>query len=270
MDEFMTSAEVAKLLGVGPTSVKRWSDAGLLSCVRTAGKHRRFRREEVQRFQRAQRSPPSADSEQLDSWIRRLEHDTDPHEIQSALLAERARLGTWWRTADLVGDVLAELGRRWQDGRISVLEEHLASERLSRGLARCAESIAVPPGAPKVLLASALADDHTLGLQLAELCLREHGWNVLWAGRSVPLDELERRIREGGCRMVGLSAAENMQDTAELTQLVRRVGAVCAECKVDLLLGGNGSWPEPAPGLPRFRRVRSLQELSTLLEAGRG
>jgi excisionase family DNA binding protein len=266
----MTSAEAARLLGVGPTSVKRWSDAGLLACVRTAGGHRRFTRTEVERFQSGQRSATAAEPGELERWIRRLEGDADPHAIVSALLAERARLSSWWRTADLVGEVLVELGRRWQQGKISVLDEHLASERLSRALARCAESIALRSGAPRALLASALSDDHTLGLQLAELCLRERGWNVVWGGRAVPEAELERRVRDGSCRLLGLSAAANLQDAAQLDQLVRRIGGACAQHGVALLLGGTGAWPEPGPGLPPFQRVRSFRDLDSYLGAARG
>jgi excisionase family DNA binding protein len=270
MDDFMTSAEAARLLGVGPTSVKRWSDAGLLACVRTAGKHRRFRREEVERFQREQGGRSRADATELDAWVVRLLGDADPHAIVSALLSERGRLGSWWRTADLVGELLVELGLRWQQGLISVLQEHLASEQLSRALARCCESIPVRSGAPRALLVSALSDEHTLGLQLAELCLRERGWNVLWAGHSVPEGEIEQRIREGGCQLLGLSAAQNLQDRAPLEDLVRRFGPACEEHGVALVLGGLGAWPEPAQDLPHFQRVRTFRELSASLEAVRG
>ena len=270
MDDFMTSAEAARLLGVGPTSVKRWSDAGLLACVRTAGKHRRFRREEVERFQRAQGGSSGADAGEVDAWVERLLAGAEPHTIVSALLSERGRLGSWWRTAELLGEVLVELGLRWQRGSISVLQEHLASEQLSRALARCCESIPVRSGAPRALLVSALSDEHTLGLQLAELCLRERNWNVLWAGRSVPEAELEQRIREGGCQLLGLSAAQNLQEREALEDLVRRFGPLCEEHGVALVLGGLGAWPDPAPHLPRFQRVRTFRELSSSLEAVRG
>ena len=51
-DPLLTTAEVAALLGVTVTTVKRWSDQGLLRCAKTAGKHRRFSRFEVERFRR--------------------------------------------------------------------------------------------------------------------------------------------------------------------------------------------------------------------------
>ena len=53
-NNLMTTRAVADLLGVGVSSVKRWTDEGKLTCVRTAGGHRRFETTEVDRFRREQ------------------------------------------------------------------------------------------------------------------------------------------------------------------------------------------------------------------------
>ena len=50
----LTTKEVARLCRVSDATVKRWEDAGLLHSERTGGGHRRFRAEEVVRFQRVQ------------------------------------------------------------------------------------------------------------------------------------------------------------------------------------------------------------------------
>jgi MerR family transcriptional regulator, light-induced transcriptional regulator len=266
MDDFMTSAEVARLLGVGPTSVKRWADSGLLPCLRTPGRHRRFSRAEVERFRMRQHEAQSPDPAQVDAWIRLVESECGPYEVHGALLFDRSRMGSWWQTADLVGTVLVELGARWERGQISVLGEHLASERLARGLARCAEAIALPGGGPKVLLAPAEGDEHTLGVQLAELCFREAGWNALVPGRPVPVQELTSRLEPGDVQAIALSASAYQQDTASLTEQVRTLGRACAERDAHLLVGGSGAWPESSPDLPRFHRVSSFRELHELLE----
>ena len=45
--DLMTPSEVAKLFRVDPKTVTRWAKAGKLSCTRTLGGHRRFKRKEV-------------------------------------------------------------------------------------------------------------------------------------------------------------------------------------------------------------------------------
>lgn len=49
-DEWMTTGEVARVLGVSNATIQRWSDAGKLRHVRTvrAGAHRRFWRADIE------------------------------------------------------------------------------------------------------------------------------------------------------------------------------------------------------------------------------
>jgi len=50
--ELLTPAEAARMLGVTPNTVTRWSRAGKVSAIQTMGGHRRFRRAEVERVLR--------------------------------------------------------------------------------------------------------------------------------------------------------------------------------------------------------------------------
>jgi excisionase family DNA binding protein len=47
MDEWLSLSDAAKLLGVHPSTVRLWSDKGVLPTHRTSGGHRRYRRSEV-------------------------------------------------------------------------------------------------------------------------------------------------------------------------------------------------------------------------------
>lgn len=46
-ERLLTTREAADILGVGPTTVKRWSDEGKLPALKTAGGHRRYREVDV-------------------------------------------------------------------------------------------------------------------------------------------------------------------------------------------------------------------------------
>ncbi|MBM3992269.1 MAG: helix-turn-helix domain-containing protein [Planctomycetes bacterium] len=270
MDEFMTSAEVARLLGVGPTSVKRWADLGSLPCVRTQGRHRRFARGEVEKFRLARHEVREMEPAQIDEWIGLLDSECSPYEVHAALLRDRARLEAWWCVAEFVGAVLGERDRRGERGEIGVLRGQLAGERLARGLARCTESIAVPHHGPRALLVGAEGDPHTLGLRLGELVLRERGWNVLWGGCSVPSAEVVERVVYGDCDLVAISAHGRAHEASNLRAQVRKVGAACQEHDVQLVLGGRAPWPEQASDLPRFHRVHTFRELHELLSSLHG
>src|SRR3972149_218605 len=46
-DDWLSLSGVAQLLGVHPSTVRLWSDKGVLPTHRTSGGHRRYRRDEV-------------------------------------------------------------------------------------------------------------------------------------------------------------------------------------------------------------------------------
>jgi len=53
--EWLSLSEVAKVLGVHPSTVRNWADQGQMPVHRTTGGHRRFKRSEVELWQQAQR-----------------------------------------------------------------------------------------------------------------------------------------------------------------------------------------------------------------------
>jgi MerR family transcriptional regulator, light-induced transcriptional regulator len=248
MDDLLTTVDVGKLAGVGPSAVKRWADQGLLSCVKTAGGHRRFERVEVQRFLEGLRG--SSASSFVDLLLQ-----TDGLGVEARLLTERSRLGSWLAVTEMLGGALAELGQRWRDGKVSIVQEHMASERLHRALARIAEALPLAPGAPRCLLACAEGDRHGLGLSLVEVALREAGWSTLWVGQDTPAGEVARMASEGAAEMVAVSASAASTDPDALARQAEVVAAACREAGVELALGGSGAWPE---GLPHARRFREI------------
>lgn len=48
--QWITPAEVARMLGVTPRTVSRWSDRGMVPCVWTPGGKRRFRTDDILRL----------------------------------------------------------------------------------------------------------------------------------------------------------------------------------------------------------------------------
>ena len=268
-ERLLTSAEVAKILGVTAGSVKRWTDLGLLRCARTVGRHRRFDPVEVDRFRKDQTGEVQPEhGPDVEGWLDLLLSDSDAHQLLATLYAERARMGAWWKVAESLAAVLEEMGERWTEGSLSILEEHMASERLSRILAQVSDQLPARPGAPRLLLTTAEGEEHTLGLSLAEMVIREHGWPVLWAGRRVPLPEIVAHVASGAVDAVAV-AASSMADPGDLLAQTERLGAICRAGEVHLLLGGSGPWPE---WIPYGARVVTFQELRgwlKVVESGR-
>lgn len=241
----LTTTEAAEAAAVAPSTIKRWADQGILPFSRTAGGHRRFERFAIEQLLREQPvSVSSGDSGDpgASSWVRCLV-DARRHEVDGRLLGARARLGSWWRVADELAVVLAEMGNEWECGRLTVAEEHVASDALARALARVGDALPIRLDGPRCLLACAGEDEHTLGLSLAELCLRELGWTPLWLGRRTPVSEVVRLVSGAQVAMVALSASALSGDEHPLREITDEVGEACKQSGVALLLGGRGAWP---------------------------
>lgn len=264
-DELMTTREAAALLGVGTTSIKRWADSGLLTCVKTPGGHRRFPRSSVEALLGQAVASQASHTGRVSDWMTLLLGRGDGESVVDALMAEHRERGTWAAVGDALGAVLDEIGRAWARGAITVIEEHVATERLQRGLARCSESLALSDDAPGAFLLTAEGDDHEVGLSLIELCLRENGWRPTWAGMRTPVYFACEFLATCDDELVAVSASQNSRDAAQLADQCQRLEAVCRDRGLRLVLGGAGLWPEE----PAYAaRVRTCAELHELLQPG--
>ena len=255
----LTTTDAAALAGVAASTIKRWAEQGVLPFSRTAGGHRRFERVAVERLVREQAQPGAAAATGLDAWVRCLVEGRR-YEAEAMLLSARARLGRWSAVAEEVAAALHEIGRRWQAGELSIAEEHVASDCLGRALARVGDMLPTPTDGPRCLLACAGDDEHTLGLALVELCLRERGWTPLCLGRRTPASEIVQIVQAGRVQGVALSASAAQQDAPALEALAREVGASCHKAGVELMLGGAGAWPASPRHAHRLTSLTALSE----------
>lgn len=253
-DQFLSSAEAARLLGVHAASLKRWSDQGRIDCVRTPGGHRRFLRADVERFAErpVERGPAKIEEPGFTERLLKVLVAGDQARSEAVLLDHWGETGRWERVGDDVGVMLEEIGASWLKGGITTAEEHIASETLLRSLARIRTMIPNRPRAPLCALATAPGDEHTLALGLCELVLAEHDWQPLWLGRFSPVEMLLDIIQRPEVDMLALSASAFSSTPSTLRGLLCRLGPVAIACETQLVLGGSGAWPHGVFGSIRM------------------
>jgi excisionase family DNA binding protein len=91
-EEWLSLGEVAKLLGVHPSTVRNWSDQGELPVHRTRGGHRRYRRSDVGLWLQSHNAEGQADIEQVGQTALRM---TRLHIGEGELESE-----SWYRKLD--------------------------------------------------------------------------------------------------------------------------------------------------------------------------
>ncbi|HEX2209414.1 MAG TPA: cobalamin-dependent protein [Longimicrobium sp.] len=102
-----------------------------------------------------------------------------------------------------------EVGRLWQENRITVADEHLATAITQMAMSRLYETLFGDRVDTGPLLLAACADDerHELGLRMICDLLELEGWDTVFLGASVPVGDLVAMVRERRPAVVALSAA---------------------------------------------------------------
>ncbi len=107
--EWLSLSEASELIGVHPSTLRRWADAGTIHCTRTPGGHRRFRRAALDRYLTRKEK---ADSEPTQSEDAEL---TTAETLEQQGIAIEAMMRRQWHEpfaeAEVVGR-MRELGQR--------------------------------------------------------------------------------------------------------------------------------------------------------------
>jgi DNA-binding transcriptional MerR regulator len=140
---------------------------------------------------------------------------------------------------DVVLPYVRSLGERWEDGTLSVAQEHFASAVLRGRLLGLARGFDVGSG-PRALLACPSDEHHDLGLLCFGIGLREHGWRITYLGADTPIDTLRDTAMRLDPDLVVICAERE----EPLRAVVREVAELSATHRVDL--AGRGASVELA------------------------
>ena len=128
-------------------------------------------------------------------------------------------------TLNIIGPVLAELGEAWAGGRITVTDEHLASNYLRQRLLMWL--VTGPPArqTKPIVLACAPGEWHEGSLLMLGVLLRRRGWPVAYLGQDVPFADLApfvAQIQPGALVLVGM-LEESARQLAGWPQWINQV-----------------------------------------------
>ena len=124
---------------------------------------------------------------------------------------------------DVVLPYLHDLGERWQQGTVSVAQEHFATNLIRGRLASLGRGWGHGHG-PRAVLACVPGELHDLALLAVGIVLNRNGWRIEYFGANTPIDDLIRRAGVKRPDLVVLAATrpERLDGLAEdLTRLAR-------------------------------------------------
>ncbi len=114
---------------------------------------------------------------------------------------------------------LREIGEAWYQGDVSVQQEHFASALVTRRLNALIAGAPLPTRPAKIVVAAPPNEEHTLSALLLTFLLRRRGWDVIFLGADVPLENFRATLETIQPQLVIL-IAQQLFTAASLLDLV--------------------------------------------------
>lgn len=113
---------------------------------------------------------------------------------------------------DVLQPAMIRIGELWQQARITVAHEHLATAITKTVMASLAPAAWEPPPIDRrVVLACTPGELHAVGLRMLADFLEGDGWHVLELGASTPTVDLIAIVEADAPDVVGLSTSLTLQ-----------------------------------------------------------
>lgn len=256
MSELVSPKQVAHAIGVSESSLKRWCDQGLIETVRTAGGHRRLAVSAVLGY--LQKSghrlvdpeilglpPLTAGAGQRSiakAQTALIEALTQGQDLASRQIVVETFLAghPMHEIADeLVAPAFHEIGRQWGCGEVAVYQERHACQIMMRvltDLRRMTERH--PTGALKAIGGTLESDHYSLPNQLAELVLRNAGWDAVSLGCNLPAGTMVQAIQQQNPRLVWLSVS-HYECEEKFISAIEQIRAAALANQSPFVIGGR-------------------------------
>jgi MerR family transcriptional regulator, light-induced transcriptional regulator len=246
----LTLQEAADRLKVHYMTAYRWVRKGELPAFKAGGRLR-VREEVLVRFmadREVEVALPPASAGRTD-WAMHLdrlyEHlregrGTEAATLVRKVIADGAPAGEVY--LKLLTPALHRVGMDWQEGRITVADEHRATEITTAIMARLGEFFRRRgPGRGTAVTLCPPDEQHAVGSAMAADFLRAGGWDVHHLGANVPIEDLRLFLQVVPTDVLCVSVTTPPTDPDVLRQLAE-VGAESEDCLV--VIGGQGAEPE--------------------------
>jgi excisionase family DNA binding protein len=260
--EYYNSQEAARILGVNVSTIKRWTDDGQLECIRTAGGHRKFIMSQLSKFLEANRNKTSkinlfplenetdlkisnyilkGNFSLLIEYVQKQAFSCNRNKLQKVLnglyLAQYPLHVIFDR---VLTPVLRETGMLWMKGKISIIEEHLATATIRDGINRL-QGIIQLPGKPvgRVLCLSMTSELHDIALKMVDHVLETRGYKVMFSGQNTPMIDFEQFVKTYKPDRIYVSSSYIVDKKASQLEFDQMCD-IAAKFDVNIFIGGNG------------------------------
>ena len=262
--KYLNSKEVASIMGVNVSTIKRWTDSGRLDCYQTVGGHRKFLLSHLKFFLNEKINNKlkinvieylNKGEKELIQRIERvdyvylrdclfqlgLQQKVDSiHAIINSLLINGEPQHRIYD--ELILNLLNRIGEQWKKNKLSIADEHVISETIRSVIYRIQSEIAsnVVNKTTKVFCMTLPNDEHELPLAMMQSVLQEISISTTNLGSNLPVAEIESKIQVYNPTHLIIST-NYVLDPETFNLEISRLIQVCHKKDIKILIGGSGN-----------------------------
>ena len=182
----------------------------------------------------------------------------DAGELQSVLERAAVSLGVPVFLEQVASPSIREIGHGWENGTLTVGQEHLATVVFRGVLGWIIETVEANDRTARLLVATPAGQVHELGALLAGAAAASEGWDVVYLGADLPASEVLSAAAQAGVHAVALSIVLPTADASLMRNLTEIREGLPPD--VSLFLGGAAVDDDPE----RFSKLgaRTIGSLS--------
>jgi len=290
-ETYISTKEVAALLTVTETTVKRWTDSNRLKCVKTLGGHRKYLLKDIEDFAEENGIPISGVSaplskSQLDKvgyalytknmsrisevvMEEALQGDADGlFDLFIYLSKNRIKFGNL--VDGIVQPALEKIGCMWEKKQINVEDEHLASSAVKTALARLV--VHLPRQRKKnikVLCSCTEGEYHDIGIRSLGYELELNGYNLQYLGSDTPFSSIQEAVKKEKPSYVFISSTSPVFSEEDFVKNIKRLAKTAAAVKSKLAAGGKYVQKFSADSLGCNAIVNSIKDVNDFLKTNK-
>ena len=262
--KYLNSKEVASIMGVNVSTIKRWTDSGKLDCYQTIGGHRKFLLSHLKNFLKEKINQKlevniiqylNKGEKELVQRIDRIDYKylrdylfqlglqqsvDSIHDVINSLLIKGE---PHYRIYDeLILNVLNRIGDLWSNNKLSIEDEHTMTETIRNVMYRIHSEISknnvkIPK---KVVCMTLTNDEHEIPLVMVQSILDEINIPSINLGRNVPVPSIESKIQAVNPTHLIISS-NYVLDTDTFNSAIFRLIKFCHKKDIEVLIGGSGN-----------------------------
>lgn len=258
MENIYSSKQVAEILGVNESSVKRWADSGMLGCFKTPGGHRKFKKNDIASFSQKYSYELTNTTLSQQTTISPQDVSFDYKRINEVLL-KKLFTGSYDEILDylyslyqsgiditplydnVIGKVMYNVGLMWKKKEITIELEHIATNKLTKALIYLHSKVNLKSRNGLIAFCGCLEKEfHELPVLSVNNVLEYNGWNTIYAGVNLPVKSFVSGIDKYKPDLVCLSVTI-IEDKSKFVRDAKKIFYAATTSGAKFLIGGSAS-----------------------------